>query len=202
MVREAAGGGILDDLSDALDIDVGGDGKKGKVRGKKGGRASRMKRRSAAWLRRMKRSATSISSKFPNIPKPAIPRIPKIPGFDKNTLKALKNNPMFKGAGKLAKGAGPAGAVIAGLELYDAVQSGDPRQIGRSIAGIGTGMGGAWPSDHARIIRTFYPPRLSSLLFRTGCPGASLHRHRGYHSCHPRSARRIAGTNAGDLPLP
>lgn len=144
MVREAAGGGILDDLSDALDIDVGGDGKKGKVRGKKGGRASRMKRRSAAWLRRMKRSATSISSKFPNIPKPAIPRIPKIPGFDKNTLKALKNNPMFKGAGKLAKGAGPAGAVIAGLELYDAVQSGDPRQIGRSIAGIGTGMGGAW----------------------------------------------------------
>jgi hypothetical protein len=112
MVREAAGGGILDDLSDALDIDVGGDGKKGKVRGKKGGRASRMKRRSAAWLRRMKRSATSISSKFPNIPKPAIPRIPKIPGFDKNTLKALKNNPMFKGAGKLAKGAGPAGAVI------------------------------------------------------------------------------------------
>lgn len=144
MVREAAGGGILDDLSDALDIDVGGDGKKGKVRGKKGGRASRMKRRSAAWLRRMKRRATSISSKFPNIPKPAIPRIPKIPGFDKNTLKALKNNPMFKGAGKLAKGAGPAGAVIAGLELYDAVQSGDPRQIGRSIAGIGTGMGGAW----------------------------------------------------------
>ena len=144
MVREAAGGGILDDLSDALDIDVGGDGKKGKVRGKKGGRASRMKRRSAAWLRRMKRSATSISSKFPNIPKPAIPRIPKIPGFDKNTLKALKNNPMFKGAGKLAKKAGPAGAVIAGLELYDAVQSGDPRQIGRSIAGIGTGMGGAW----------------------------------------------------------
>ena len=144
MVREAAGGGILDDLSDALDIDVGGDGKKGKVRGKKGGRASRMKRRSAAWLRRMKRSATSISSKFPNIPKPAIPRIPKIPGFDKNTLKALKNNPMFKGAGKLAKGAGPAGAVIAGLELYDAVQSGDPRQIGRSIASIGTGMGGAW----------------------------------------------------------
>lgn len=144
MVREAAGGGILDDLSDALDIDVGGDGKKGKVRGKKGGRASRMKRRSAAWLRRMKRSATSISSKFPNIPKPAIPRIPKIPGFDKNTLKALKNNPMFKGAGKLAKKAGPAGAVIAGLEIYDAVQSGDPRQIGRSIAGIGTGMGGAW----------------------------------------------------------
>ena len=138
-------GGLLDKIEDVLPdnlLDVTPDKSKKKSKKRRGGR--RMPRgRGRTHIPRSRPSKPSVLTepKAPTMPTPPKPSIPKDPKA-KQLLNQLKNSKAVKAGKFVGKKAGPIGIAIAGLEIYDAVQSGDMRQVGRSIAGAATGMGG------------------------------------------------------------